>query len=299
MNRVVRAVVGMTSYQVSMRARVELDLGPVAPIASNQARLTQVLLDLVLNASQACSPDSPELNVIHIRTRAGEGHVNVSVSDTGSGIPPEQLPHIFEPFFTTKPTGQGSGLALALARALVRGLGGRIRFDTRHGVGTTFTVELPDARPATGHARVSHASPVAAPLRPRVLLVDDEAGIRRALQRALKRRNEVTAVGSGEEAIQLLRNGMAVELVISDLLLPGTNGIDIHAFIERERPELLRRTLFLTGGATTRDARRFMAEHPDSVLVKPVEASRLDAIVQSVAHGASVRRAIEQTRSGA
>jgi len=298
-NRIVRAVVGMTSYQVSPRARVEFDLGSVATIASNKARLTQVLLDLILNASQACPADRPDLNVIRVRTRASEGRVDVSVSDTGSGILPEHLPHIFEPFFTTKPAGQGSGLGLAVTRALVRALGGSLRFDTRQGVGTTFTVELPDAPPPAGDDRVSLPTPVAAPSRPRVLLVDDEAGIRRALQRALKRKNEVTAVGSGEEAIELLRNGMAVELVISDLLLPGANGIDIHTFIQRERPELLRRTLFLTGGATTRVARRFVAEHPDSVLVKPVESSRLDAIIQSVAQGASVRRAIEQTGAGA
>ncbi len=298
-NRVVDAVIGLISRQISARARVELDLEPLEPIASNRARLTQILLDLVLNAAQACSEEHQELNIIRIRTRTSAGRIEVSVSDTGSGIRDDQLSHLYEPFYTTKPTGQGSGLGLAVTRALVHGLGGRIRFDTRLGVGTTFVVELPDVRPVEARRRPSRPTPMAPPSRPRVLLVDDEAGIRKALKRALARRSDVITAASGEEAIQLLAGGAAFDLVISDLLLPGKNGIDIYACIEEKRPELLRRVLFLTGGATTPVARRFVAANPGAVLMKPIDTSRLDAIIHAVVRGTSVRSAIRLTRPGA
>lgn len=129
-----------------------------------------------------------------------------------------------------------------------------------------------------------------------MLIVDDEARFLTSLERALTRHSDVVSASSGEQAIELLGDGLQVDLVISDLVLPGKSGMDIQACIEERRPDLERRVLFLTGGVTTPQARRFVAENLDSVLMKPVDTARLDAIIHAVARGVPVQSAIEQTR---
>jgi nitrogen-specific signal transduction histidine kinase/CheY-like chemotaxis protein len=292
-NAIVRAVVNMASSEIKTRARVELEIGEVRPMSGNRGRLTQVLLNLVLNAAQACDEGDRDTNVVRIATREHNGSVCITVSDTGCGIPQQVRAHIFEPFFTTKPANQGTGLGLAVSREVVRRLGGTLSYKSREHVGSTFSVTLPLREPPPHEQHTSAHSGVNAPARPRVLLIDDEPGIRRALLRALRRSCDVTAATAADEALELLRSGMRFDVIVSDLLLPGMTGMEFYALIARELPDLTRRVLFVTGGAVTERARQFMVEHAATILSKPVDTRRLEAIIDAVSAGASVRDAVE------
>jgi signal transduction histidine kinase len=110
---------------------------------SSDGRLSQVFVNLLLNASHALGDDGPDRHRITIRTWTEGNDACVSVRDTGGGIPAEHLARIFEPFFTTKPVGEGSGLGLAIVHGIVTSLGGTIEVTSVAGQGATFVITLP------------------------------------------------------------------------------------------------------------------------------------------------------------
>src|SRR6185503_10606590 len=108
----------------------------------NESRLGQVFLNIIINAAHAIPPGNYEANQISVRTATHGGCVVVSISDTGSGIPPEVRPRLFTPFFTTKPIGVGTGLGLAISHRIVTQYGGTISFESEVGKGTEFRISL-------------------------------------------------------------------------------------------------------------------------------------------------------------
>jgi len=120
----------------------------IPPVRASASRVSQVLLNLVMNAAHAIPKGAYETNEIVVRIRAEVGKVVVEVSDTGCGIAPEHRDRLFTPFFTTKPVGQGTGLGLAISHRIVRGLGGDIQLESAPGEGTTARVVLPAAHDA-------------------------------------------------------------------------------------------------------------------------------------------------------
>jgi signal transduction histidine kinase len=125
--------------------RVELDLDPDLPcLLLNQTRVEQVLTNLIANAADALHETVDRERVLRLSARAlPSGRVECSVRDNGPGIPAHQLARIFEPYFTTKPPGRGTGLGLPVVRQIVESYGSELRVDTREGLGTTFTFDLP------------------------------------------------------------------------------------------------------------------------------------------------------------
>jgi two-component system NtrC family sensor kinase len=154
LNKLVRATVSLVSHKLKlMNLDVEVALDDNLPaVPCDGAQIRQVLLNLLLNAAEA----TPEGRGGHVRieTRAeeGGGSAVIAVSDTGEGIPPENLARIFDPFFTTKPEGKGVGLGLAVSYGIVEAHGGEIDVESKIGVGTTFTVRLPLTAPAVAEA---------------------------------------------------------------------------------------------------------------------------------------------------
>ncbi len=143
---VVREVARMASHELQGRARLVADCAGVPPVRANATRLGQVLLNLIVNGAQAITPGQVDRNEVRVTARhSTPGQVTVDVSDTGCGIPPENLERIFDPFFTTKPVGEGTGLGLAVCLNIVRSLGGTITVESTPGQGTTFHVTLPTA----------------------------------------------------------------------------------------------------------------------------------------------------------
>ncbi len=141
-NKVVRAVLPIVRHEARDRGRLEIDLGDVPAIEGEEQLVTQILLNLVLNAIQALPETDGEPGVVTITTRAEGDLVRLQVRDTGPGIPDEIRDHVFEPFFTTKPQGEGTGLGLAVAHQLVERHRGHIEVQTGED-GTTMIVDLP------------------------------------------------------------------------------------------------------------------------------------------------------------
>ena len=128
--------------------------GELPPVFACESRLSQVFLNLIINAIQAMQPGAPQRHTLRVRTAREGGFVRVDVSDSGHGILPEVLPRIFDPFFTTKPAGSGTGLGLSISHSLVQKMGGQLRVRSEQGVGTTFTLLLPLGEPAAGTRNV-------------------------------------------------------------------------------------------------------------------------------------------------
>jgi two-component system, NtrC family, sensor kinase len=122
--------------------------GPTCTIRGSETQLSQVFLNLIVNAAQAMT----EGGSIRIHTTASENGYTIRISDTGPGIPQDVMESIFEPFFTTKPAGQGTGLGLAISQDIVRRHGGSIEVESSLGKGTTFTLALPVGQAASSHA---------------------------------------------------------------------------------------------------------------------------------------------------
>jgi signal transduction histidine kinase len=141
---VARSAGKMAMHLIRARAVLTLEVDGAPPVYGNGARLCQVLLNLLLNAAHAIQPGQVERNTIRVSARSeGAEMVLVEVSDTGCGIPPENLGRIFNPFFTTRPVGEGTGLGLAVCHGIVASHGGEMSVESEVGRGSTFRVRLP------------------------------------------------------------------------------------------------------------------------------------------------------------
>jgi len=147
---VLRSVARLVRHELHSRAQLVAQIDPVPRVAANAARLGQVFLNLLLNAAQALPLGEPGVHEVRISARlAGPDRVRVEVTDTGRGIPAEELGRIFDPFFTTREVGEGNGLGLSICHALVTSFGGTIEAESTLGRGSTFRVLLPVAGAAS------------------------------------------------------------------------------------------------------------------------------------------------------
>ena len=281
--RVMDASINLAWNEIRHRARLVKEYGDVPPVLATEARLGQVFLNMLVNAAQALEVGDAAENVIRVRTAIEpDGQVAVQVSDTGPGIPPEILDRIFDPFFTTKPVGLGTGLGLWICQGIVTSLGGQITAESRPGEGATFRVVLPSAvsvdRPSTPEPPPAAPAPDARRLA--LLVVDDESAIGRTLAIALADEFEVTTATSGRAALAVLAGEPRFDVVLCDLMMPDVSGMDVHERIARERPELAKRFVFVTGGAFTERARKFVDEVGLPVIEKPFDLAKLPALLR-------------------
>lgn len=271
---VVRDALRLLDPKLRAPARVRVDVPFVPPVRGDAARLAQVLVNLLENAIHATADDE---GAVTVRARPEEpGRVRIEVEDGGSGIPPEHAARVFDPFYTTKPLGRGTGLGLSIAHRAVTDLGGEISFAPAARRGTVFRVVLPTA---TAPSATSSDAPRRVPGRIRLLAVDDEPAVLRALGRVLRDHAEVHAVGSVDEAEALLRGDDRFDAVLLDVMLPGRSGVELLQALRRAHPDLARRVVMMTGGALTPEAAALLEELGDAVLQKPfTRAALLDAL---------------------
>ncbi|WP_437816870.1 hybrid sensor histidine kinase/response regulator [Sorangium sp. So ce1078] len=296
--RVLDSCVHMAMNEIRHRARVVRSFQDVPPVEANEPRLAQVFLNLIVNAAQAIPEGLAEQNEIELSTRCdAAGWVVVEVRDTGAGIAPETLGRIFEPFYTSKGAGEGLGLGLAICHAIVAALGGRIEVESRHGEGSTFRVVLPAATGSEARAlatagpgassgrrenrRLAAAAPGAAP-RQRVLIIDDEPMLTRAIAGTLEPRHETTATASARDALTRIRAGERYDAILCDLMMPDMTGMDFYASLAEHAPEQQRRVVFLTGGAFTERSKAFLQQVNARLLLKPFDAATLLSLVDEV-----------------
>jgi two-component system NtrC family sensor kinase len=231
----------------SFGVRLDLAVPPALPaIWADPGQIKQVLVNLMLNAMDAME-GRPERHLT-VRAEAKPGAVVLRVEDTGAGIPPGTLSRIFDPFFTTKALDRGSGLGLSLCQGIVKQHHGDIQVESTVGQGTTFSVTLPRAPedlPVAPHRPNPRPVPPKLPAGLEILAVDDEEAIT-ALVRATFQGQWVTRAHGGAEAIRHLGD-RDFDLVLTDLRMPGVDGFQVLAWMGRERPDVLARTLVLTG----------------------------------------------------
>jgi signal transduction histidine kinase/ActR/RegA family two-component response regulator len=284
---VMESSINMAWNEIRHRARLVRNFEAVPNILGNDNRLGQVFLNLLVNAAQALPEDRTDDNEISIAIRCAEQQVVIEVSDTGCGISGEQLKRVFEPFFTTKAPGLGSGIGLSICRSIVADLGGDIQVESRLDEGTLFRVLLP-AQNATLSTRPPRIEAVSA-RRARILVIDDEPALCAVIRRLLGSEHEIHTFVDAREALRLLRNDSAFDVIFCDLMMPRMSGIDFFAELSRLRRELASRTVFLTGGAFNGSARQFLSSFPNRVVEKPFEATSLREAIAHVleAHPAS------------
>jgi signal transduction histidine kinase len=152
LNEEVRSALRLAQGELRDRGQVELELGEIPSLVGQPRQLSQVLLNLIVNAAQALPEQG---GVVKVSTRMEAGEAVVQVSDNGVGMSQEALSHLFQPFFTTKPMGQGTGLGLAVAYGIVTRHKGRIEVDSTPGQGTRITVRLPGPKPEPVRARAA------------------------------------------------------------------------------------------------------------------------------------------------
>jgi CheY-like chemotaxis protein len=235
-------------------------------------------LNLIVNAAQAIHEGNTEQNVIRVVTKMEGGRVAVEIHDTGCGIAPETLPRLFDAFFTTKPVGVGTGLGLSICHRIITNLGGEIQVESQVDKGTTFRVLL---EPATVEEEAAVPLPdvTPPPRRGKVLVIDDEPMIVKALQRLLLEEHQVTVAPSAGDARARILSGERYDVILCDLMMPQMTGMDLHAALLQEQPEQASRMVFLTGGAFTPDARAFLDAVPNQRVEKPFDTQHLRAII--------------------
>lgn len=286
--RLVDAAVNMAFVEVRHRARLEKNLGSTPTVRANEARLGQVVLNLLLNSVHALREGHRESNLISIRTfEAGEGMACIEVSDNGPGIPPELIGRVFDPFFTTKPRGLGTGLGLAMVHGVVTELGGHVGVESRLGEGTVFRVSIPGI---DGPAEDAWELPLSERSgarkrdepRARVLVIDDDPLITSTLQRTLESEGHGVVVSSGGgDALSVLESDAGFDVVFCDLLMPEVTGMEVHAWVREHRPELARRFVFMSGGVFTAHVQRFLESLDNCRIDKPFAPGRVSQIVRA------------------
>ncbi len=278
---VIESSIRMAWNEIRHRGKLTRAYGDVPMVESNEARLGQIVLNLLVNAAQAMPEGCASENEIRVATRMTEnGRVVIEVRDTGTGIPPEILPRIFDPFFTTKPVGVGTGLGLSLCYRMVSDLGGEIGVESEVGKGTVFRVTIPVATSAP-QASVPAKATEAPARRGRVLVIDDEVAIGRALQRSIGRHHDVLALTNGKEALARIASGERFDVILSDLMMPDVTGMEIYEQLSLSTPDQAKRMIFLTGGAFTERARSFLDRVPNPRIEKPFEVSSVLATIAS------------------
>ncbi len=289
-NTAIESALTMLRNELKYRARVEQDLRARRLVLGSAPRLGQVFLNLISNAVQALEEADVKRNLVRVRSFDEGDHVVVEVSDNGPGIAPAAAPRIFESFFTTKPRGMGTGLGLPISLGIVRSLGGEILVDSQPGQGATFRVRIP-ATSAVPAARpsVPEVTPSRIFMRRRILAVDDEALLLKAYRRMLGEAHEMVTALGGHEALRLLDQDTRFDVVLCDLQMPEMSGMDLHALVAQRFPGLADRFVFVTGGAFSGEARRFLEESVPAVIQKPFSVDDLLVLVDTIASGRGKR----------
>ncbi len=278
----------------SIAVRLHLD-GAGRMVKVDRTQVEQVIINLAINARDAM-PDGGDLLVEtrvqevtpddadrHAGLEPGE-YVMLAVTDSGVGMDAETRERIFEPFFTTKQRGRGTGLGLATVYGIVRQSGGDIWIYSEPGNGTVVKVFFPVATDVPAPAA---APPVAGVPHGQgtLLFAEDDAAIRRIGERMLTRLGYAVLVAEdGEAALALSRSHEGrIDMLVSDVVMPGMNGVELYEHLSRERPGIA--VLFLSGWTSDSVARHRIFEGDVPFLQKPFTTAQLGQRVHELLHG--------------
>jgi len=285
------AAIAIAMSRIRGKCRLVRRYAAVPDIVANEGRLTQVFLNLLVNAAQVLEKSDGEGEITVVIALDDVGSVVVEIRDNGPGMGPDVLAHAFEPFYTTKPIGSGTGLGLSICYALVTALGGRIHLASTVGAGTTVRVELPTGEPAANRAAAVAEAPPSTPTMPytrlRLLVIDDEQTILDVVAACFGLDADVTAVSEPHRALALLleSGSCPFDVILCDLLMPRMSGADLVERVRHERPGLESRFIFMTGGVLSGTMQDFLDHCPNRVISKPFTIADLTRICREYARG--------------
>ncbi|HEY3013036.1 MAG TPA: PAS domain S-box protein, partial [Gemmatimonadales bacterium] len=296
----VQGLEGVLRRALGGRSTLVLQLRTNARVKADPGQLAQVLLNFILNSRDAMplggrvtiETTVAELTEAYARQRPGVAirpgpYAVLCVSDTGHGMGPDTLSHLFEPFYTTKPIGKGTGLGLATVYGIVKQCGGYVWAYSELGQGTTFKVYLP-MDPESATVAAAPGTPTQASGET-VLLVEDESAVRRMTSRALEEYGYTVVEASGShQALSVLeRSKGKIDLLITDVILPGMDGPELARRAAEIMPELP--VLFISGYTDDEVVRRGLLEVGQPFMQKPFTPEVLGAEVAELLKGKSTR----------
>ncbi len=303
-NEVVGRVQGILVRLLGERIVLTTRLDPDLPLArADEGELEQILLNLVLNARDALPDEGGRIEVRTGMQRFGAtdvldrpglspgSYVVLSVDDDGAGIDPEIVSRIFEPFFTTKGAGKGTGLGLSMVYGMVTRVGGSVEVASRPGSGTTVRVYLREAD--AGDRIPPQPLPVTGPDEGdavgRIVVVEDEDAVRRMAFRVLERAgHEIQVFARPSEAEEyLVRPDVPVDLVVTDVRMPGLSGHELADRVRRVHPGLP--ILFVSGYPEEADLRARLGDPRSAFLAKPFTPEGLLAAVRRLLRPGALR----------
>ena len=292
-NRIVSGMSTMLRRLIGEHIELHLSLAPnLGAVHADPSQLDQVLMNLVVNASDAmsqggklvietCNVDlSEEYIDRHLGVRAGR-YVMIAVNDTGMGMDQKTKARVFDPFFTTKEKGRGTGLGLSTVYGIVKQSGGTIDLYSELNHGTSVKVYLPRVSEVSQEISREPVVTEAAGGRETILVVEDEDAVRRLVRATLERRGyRVLVASGGPEALQIGRNADHIDLILTDLVMPQMSGVEVATRLRRNLPGV--RILFMSG-YTDRSLQK-TAALPDNTdfLQKPFTPAVLAARVREV-----------------
>jgi signal transduction histidine kinase/ActR/RegA family two-component response regulator len=275
---------------------IEQRLAPVPTVLCDPGQIAQVLINLLTNARDAMAGAADSRILIELR--ASSGIVELAVTDSGSGIAEELLPHIFQPFTTTKgalggSTTPGTGLGLAISHGIIESHSGSIQVRSTVGLGTTMTVRLPAVEAAL--AAMPAAAPAANAAALRILVVDDEPDVAEWLRRQLQRDQHFVAVAHDAPSGLRLYREQPFDLVLCDVVIPGMNGVELVRRLRAFDPHA--QVLAMTGHSGATLAAEMLEVGALAVLTKPFSAEDLQAAIRHRVdlHGKMVGAALQRT----
>ncbi len=273
----IEAAARMAAPEVRYRATLSLDLQARGTLQAAAGRLSQVVLNLVLNAGRSFVQPAVDASIV-VTSRDVEDTVVIEVADNGPGVDARIADKIFDPFFTTN--RDGTGLGLSISRSLVEEMGGRLELLRDENPGTRFRVTLPQPNAVR---KAPRSQPNLAPEDHlySILFVDDEEVIRRLARAALMPLHRVTVADSVAEALATL-SAEHFDLVVCDTMLLDGSGVDVFEWLNQNRPSMTSRFLFITGGAFTTEVEEFFAANDVPILAKPFDRTQLNRSIEAV-----------------
>jgi PAS domain S-box-containing protein len=269
--------------------RLELDLAPdLWPTLCDPHQLDSAILNLSINARDAM----PGGGVLTLRSRnapdpdgrEGGDTICLSVQDTGTGMAPEVVARAFDPFFTTKAIGQGTGLGLSMVYGFMRQSGGQASIASALGVGTTVSLKF---KRHVGQEAASAALPDAQPdLRGEgaVLVIEDETSVRRFVREVLQELGfHVIEAPDGPSGVEILQSPRPIDLLVTDIGLPGLNGRQVAEMARQTRPDL--KVLFMTGYAESAAMSEGFLEPGMGLITKPFPIDALSSSIRRLGLG--------------
>lgn len=254
-NEIIRNATPLVERSLTGDIELQVELAEDAgQVSVDTLQIEQVMLNLALNARDAMAEAGGTLT-ISTAVAAGREAVEITVTDTGTGMTPEIRARAFEPFFTTKPQGSGTGLGLATVYGIVTQSGGIIDLESAPGKGSRFRITLPriESSAKGGDDAEASGARAALTLTGTVLVVDDEPSVRDVVTKTLEHVGcRVIAAESGAAALELAAT-RAFDVIVTDIIMPGMSGIELVEALRRDGFQ--QRVIYMSGHGADDEAR--------------------------------------------